>query len=159
MNKSMKIFLFFLVPILIILKTNNMLFASSSCLNISTLLRCYLESLGIESQVICGVYYITNLSFPHVFLKIGGHIIDNTYIHSGNPDNEIEDLSPDLRNLPNYVVEGPSKTRLQLRGGVADRREGMYMEVGCMNELNQRKHACSAIATNMLELWTGQSKS
>ena len=95
--------------------------SSNHCLNISTLLRFYLESLGVESQVISGVYYIPDNSFAHVFLKIGGHVIDNTYIHTdgekstqGNLDTFIEELSPELRNLPNYMEEAPSNTRMPL---------------------------------------------
>ena len=79
---------------------------SNACQNISILLRFYLKSLGVESQVICGVYHIASheLTAPHVFLKIGGHVIDNTYIHSdteksaqGNLDAFIEEISPTLR--------------------------------------------------------------
>ena len=33
-------------------------------------------------------------------------------------------------------------------GGEAQRRESMNMEVACMNELNQKKWACTSIVTN-----------
>ena len=127
---------------------------SNACQNISILLRFYLKSLGVESQVICGVYHIASheLTAPHVFLKIGGHVIDNTYIHSDTEKSAqenlaafIEEISPTLRNLENYVEESPSKTRLHLRGGEAERSEWIFMEVGCMNDLNQRKQVASVM--------------
>ena len=127
---------------------------SNACQNISILLRCYLQSLAIESRVICGVYHVAShqLTVPHVFLKIGGYIIDNAYVHSdteksdqGNLDAFVGELSPTMRNLSNYIEESPSKTRLHLGGGVAERSEWMFMEVGCMTALNQKKQVASVI--------------
>ena len=56
---------------------------SNSCIQICNLIRYYLSHLEVEAEVYCGVLKMDDTQgIMHVFLDIGGEIIDNTYVHS-----------------------------------------------------------------------------
>ena len=56
---------------------------SNSCIQISNLIKYYLSHLEVEAEVHCGALTLDGIrGILHVFLEIGGEIVDNTYVHS-----------------------------------------------------------------------------
>ena len=130
---------------------------SNACQNVSILLRHYLQALGIQSKIVCGVLNVkepeVSIAAPHVFMKIGDNIIDNTYSHDDVEKNAQDNLNyfikmtAIMRKLKNYVEESPSKSKLNLFGGAAAQFEWNYMDVGCQTDLNQKKQVAAVMKT------------
>ena len=56
---------------------------SNSCIQICNLMKYYLAHLQMEAEVHCGALKMDDIQgIMHVFLEIGGEIVDNTYVHS-----------------------------------------------------------------------------
>ena len=56
---------------------------SNSCIQICNLMKYYLAHLEVEAEVHCGALNMDGIQgIMHVFLEIGGEIVDNTYVHS-----------------------------------------------------------------------------
>jgi len=128
---------------------------SHQCQNVSILLSHYLHTLGIQTQVMCGVVKLSQSGVPHVFLKFRDVIIDKSYSHDEIDKNPQENLDyflkvlPEIRKIENYMEEIPTKSKLQLIGGDAGKIEWKYMEVGCETELNQKKMVAAVIENTM----------
>ena len=59
---------------------------SNCCIQICNLMKYYLAHLEVEADVYCGALNIDGIEgidgIMHVFLEVGGEIVDNTYVHS-----------------------------------------------------------------------------
>ena len=147
------------IPSLTEFFTQTKFIVSNVCQNISILIAYYLQQFGIDSKVICGINHCADqsIAIPHVFLKFGEHVIDNTYVHydseitaQQNLDKFIIDIAPFVHNVENYVEERPSETRLTLTGWDTQKSEWMYLEEGCKTQLNQWKLVAAVMNSSVI---------
>jgi len=137
----------------------------SQCQNISILLRRYLQHLGVELQAVCGLLKPTGItqSIPHVFLNIGGTIIDNSYVcsdvskdHKANRTMFFDNISA-IKHVSIFSMEKPSTVSFQsfeeeFQQDGDDRQFGQkLLELGTENEHEQNKIVAFNIATAGIE--------
>jgi len=130
---------------------------SNNALEVSTLLRKCISKLNVKALVICGLFKgPRGNAFPHVFLDIDGHIIDNSYTHleeKWTPEMNMEafvERFSQRKQLENYVRESPSGTKLaiigkEFLGEKFNQMDINYLEIVCQTEMNQDKHLAMQI--------------
>lgn len=134
---------------------------SNASLEVSILLRNYLCRLNVQANVICGLFKgPRGNAFPQVFLDIDGHIIENSYTHleeGWTPERNMEvfvERFSQRKQLPNYVRESPSDTKLaiigkEFLGEKFNQSDIDYLEVVCKTEMNQNKHLAMQISKSV----------
>eukprot|EP00092_Neocalanus_flemingeri_P015514 GFUD01016795.1.p1 GENE.GFUD01016795.1~~GFUD01016795.1.p1 ORF type:complete len:299 (-),score=86.37 GFUD01016795.1:8-904(-) len=131
---------------------------SNAALEVSILLRNYLNRLDVEAEVISGLFKgPRGNAFPQVFLDISGHTIENSYTHleeGWTPERNMEvfvERFSQRKQLTNYVRESPSDTKLAIIGkellGEKFDQDGIdYLGIVCNTEMNQDKHLAMQIS-------------
>ena len=130
----------------------------------------YLTAMGVTNSVICGIFkpsiadYEDLKGVPNVFLKIGQHIIDNTYLHQtekATQKKNVKDfyaMMPGLRTKAAYIEELPSETETPMVGkkelGEEVEAQPGYLETSCSSQINMAKHL--AMVFNNQDLHAGE---
>ena len=140
----------------------------SNCLNLSILLRHYLNTLRLDATVICGMLINPSnpkmLSITHVFLDIGNTTIDNQYTMISSADDHLTNRTnffkqfKGIRQLSNYSKTPPSKFKAaswlneEFKKDGDDRQFGQdLLELESLNEHEQNKTVAFSLATAAIE--------
>ena len=126
--------------------------------------------MGVNNSVLCGIFkpsiadYKDLKGVPNVFLKIGQHVIDNTYLHQtekATQKKNVKDfyaMMPGLRSKAAYIEELPSETEMPMVGkkelGEEVEVQPGYLETSCASQINIAKHL--AMVFNNQDLHAGE---
>ena len=126
--------------------------------------------MGVTNSVVCGIFkpsiadYKELKGVPNVFLKIGQHVIDNTYLHQtekATQKKNVKDfyaMMPGLRSKTAYIEELPSETEMAMVGkkelGEEVEAQPSYLETTCASQINIAKHL--AMVFNNQDLHAGE---
>ena len=130
----------------------------------------YLTAIGVTNSAVCGIFkpsladYEELKGVPNVFLKIGEHVIDNSYLHQtekATQKKNVKDfyaMMPGLRTKSAYIDELPSKTETPMVGkkelGEEVEAQPNYLETFCASQFNMAKHL--AMVFNNQDLHAGE---
>jgi len=147
----------------------NYFILSNASLTVTGLLHRYLKSIGISSKPVCGIFkpavdFAGLKGAPSVFLKIDGHVLDNTYLHQTQKATQRKNVKdfysiiPKLRTGKAYLEESPITTKIEMVGvkELGDNPEDSagYLAKCCETDLNMAKHLANVCNNDDVNIGT-----